>query len=306
MPATGSSVEQATQAPPRPTRAAAPRPVQAALARLQSAPWNEVRAALVELAALRPASLPALVAMVDRDDRVPLTDTADLIYPGAKQLSGHGVAINYDLDHLGDRAGWALETLTFHDFGFSDGVPVTGAEDPTKAATRRQRARAAVRTWWPAVQHDWSCYRALIAELAGARPRLAYVQLRSGGAPACEGFTQERFKRDALATVQRHAAAPAHPLHDQARLLLRELGESPPAVTAADKMAELAATTATTTVADLEATLGKPTNDIGSGIHIFVYAIDRAEVRIGSPDGTAVQYIRIIENGRERTLYPAP
>lgn len=49
---------------------------------------------------------------------VPLTDTMDLIYPGAKTFYGHGYIVNYDLDSLAVRAGWVLESITFQDFGF--------------------------------------------------------------------------------------------------------------------------------------------------------------------------------------------
>lgn len=68
----------------------------------------------------------------------------------------------------------------------------------------------------------------------------------------------------------------------------------------------LAATTATTTVADLELTLGKPARDIGSGIHIFVYPIDDGEVRIGTPDRASILYVRVTQHGRERVIYPHP
>lgn len=48
-----------------------------------------------------------------------------------------------------------------------------------------------------------------------------------------------------------------------------------------------------TTMQQVISSLGVPDSDIGSGIHIFVYSLsDGSEVRIGSPDGSAIWYVR--------------
>src|SRR4051794_15737867 len=125
-------------------RAKTPAAVRVAMTRLASTSFMDLWHARVLLAAYREAALPLLVPMIARDDRVELVDTADLIYPGAKAFYGHGLVVPYDLDHLGDRAGWVLETIAFRDFGFSDGVQAFAREDPLHALTRRNRARAAV------------------------------------------------------------------------------------------------------------------------------------------------------------------
>jgi hypothetical protein len=52
---------------------------------------------------------------------VQLRETWDLIYPGAKTFYGHGYSVDYDLDWLSAKAGWALENLTFQNFGFARG-----------------------------------------------------------------------------------------------------------------------------------------------------------------------------------------
>lgn len=65
----------------------------------------------------------------------------------------------------------------------------------------------------------------------------------------------------------------------------------------------LRAISPTTTVDMLEATLGKPARDIGSGIHIFVYPLDGGEIRVGTADGISVDYIRLVEPNHERVLY---
>src|SRR5258706_15686536 len=97
------STMPAPQGPPAPKPPATKPP---AIAMLESASWGDVTKARTLLVGDRLASLAAVVEMVDRDDRVPLTGTADLIYPGAKQFYGHGYALPHDLDHLRHRAGW--------------------------------------------------------------------------------------------------------------------------------------------------------------------------------------------------------
>lgn len=306
--------EEACREAPRltpPTMQAAPEPTTTqviALALLATASWRDVRMAKLLLAGDRRASLAPVVEMIDRDDRVPLTDTADLIYPGAKKFYGHGGIESYDLDHIGDRAGWVLEDLTFRDFGFSDGIDPFTAEDPAHARTRRAAARAAVRGWWKLARNAWRCYDALGDALRSPRTALAYAWLRTWKAPPCDGFTPERFKRELLPIVQKHAADPGHPMHAQAKLLLRDLDEQLARIvlgpTELIKL-RLQATTAATTVPDITAALGKPARDIGSGIHIFVYPLpDSAEVHVGSPDATSIMYIRIVDHGRATVLYP--
>src|SRR5262245_24978026 len=96
--------------------------------------WEHVFHAAETLRADPHGSVPYLVAGVE-DDRVKaLRNTADLYYPGAKKFYGHGYMLPYDVDHVGDRAGWVLEELLFRDFGFRSGLK---REDPDKAAQRR-------------------------------------------------------------------------------------------------------------------------------------------------------------------------
>ena len=81
--------------------------------------WGDVLGAKTRLEAVEAAAIPALIDLAFREDRVPLEDTGDLIYPGARFFYGHGELVDYELDILAARAGWLLEDLTFQDFGFS-------------------------------------------------------------------------------------------------------------------------------------------------------------------------------------------
>ena len=62
--------------------------------------------------------IPQLIELLNDTGFVKLTNTADLIYPGAKEFYGHGYFVPYDMDWISVRAGWLLEDLTFIDFGY--------------------------------------------------------------------------------------------------------------------------------------------------------------------------------------------
>jgi hypothetical protein len=126
-------------------------------------------------------AIPALLDLVDRDERVPLQHTADLIYPGATETYGHGWVVPYDIDWLSVRAGWALEELAFQDFGFR-GDMLSAFDGPSAApdnrAARDHRVAAAARAhaWWRAGvairQRD-----AILAALDSRNPHRRYMAL---------------------------------------------------------------------------------------------------------------------------------
>lgn len=83
--------------------------------------WQTVYSAKDTLESLEHRSLPYLFNLLTRENEfVKLTNTADLIYPGATEFYGHGWVIDYDLDWLQIRAGWAIEDITFQNFGYRE------------------------------------------------------------------------------------------------------------------------------------------------------------------------------------------
>jgi len=81
--------------------------------------WSKVFKAKDSLMIFGKEVIPHLIDLMKDEKRfVKLSNTADLIYPGATEYWGHGRNINYDLDWISIRAGWALEDLTFQNFGF--------------------------------------------------------------------------------------------------------------------------------------------------------------------------------------------
>lgn len=56
--------------------------------------------------------------------------------------------------------------------------------------------------------------------------------------------------------------------------------------------------------ADVTAVVGQPKDDIGSGIHIFLYPIAEGTLRVGTPDRTRVMYVVLRRpSGTEETVF---
>lgn len=88
-----------------------------------SAEWGKVYKAKDSILNIGETVIPDLLKLMDNPKGfTKLQNTADLIYPGATEFWGHGWVIDYDLDWIAIRAGWAIENLTSQHFGFSENV----------------------------------------------------------------------------------------------------------------------------------------------------------------------------------------
>ncbi len=88
-----------------------------------SSEWEKVFNAKDSLLNIGKPVIPDLLKLMDDPKAfVKLQNTADLIYPGATEFWGHGWVIDYDLDWIAIRAGWAMENLTSQYFGFTENV----------------------------------------------------------------------------------------------------------------------------------------------------------------------------------------
>jgi len=116
------------------------------VARFIASDWSTVSKAAREIEARDDAPEIAM-SLLGRTDSVPLTDTADLIYPGAKHFAGHGYVVNYDLDAIAGRAGWILEDVTFRRFGFAESAfPASPRHRPPTPRRSRRRAGSGLRS----------------------------------------------------------------------------------------------------------------------------------------------------------------
>jgi hypothetical protein len=132
---------------PVPVPVPVPDPLDDAFAAFVSAEFGDVWAAMRVFAADPDAAIPRLVAMLDRDERVELHNTADMIFPGADRFYGHGGVVAEDLDWISARAVWALGKLTFQRF-WLDPLRWPGGNDASKLTADRARAVERARAWW--------------------------------------------------------------------------------------------------------------------------------------------------------------
>lgn len=205
--------------------------------------WPAVSEAKQQFEERGEASVPVLIRLMHRTEVVPLTDTMDLIYPGAKMFYGHGGVVDYDIDWLSVRAGWALEEITFEDFGFSEqsireadllaatrngktDVPlaqVTGA--PADSAVRARRRAAAVTradAWYAAHQSGWSRLEGLKAALrsGNSNRELKALQWLRFGETRIRGFSHSSYESTIKPLVVHLAKHGDADTREQATLLL--------------------------------------------------------------------------------------
>jgi hypothetical protein len=225
-------------APARP--AEPPAPIKEVVSRFTQPDWEGIQRAERELESRQKEAIPELIALLDRHEVVELTGDDGLGYPGGV-FFGHGEILPYDLDYLPARAGWALEELTFEDFGFQGSakkkpvsiqvypVPEGGIPKP-EPPTRQERdekfdpAIANAKKWWRENGAGWSRLKALEDALGGAdshRQYRALTWLRSG-TTRCDGLTLEVYAQEVKPLVDKLAGSPSPQVEDQAKLLLAE------------------------------------------------------------------------------------
>ena len=156
---------------------------------------------------------------------------------------GHGWIVDYDIDRLDVRAGWALEELTFENFGFSDGniheahllaaVKAGQRDVPLESVTHsvtedrmklRSAAIARAKKWYVARSTRWSRYEGLKAALSSGdafRHMKALTWLRHGFTN-CDGLTLAKYRREILPLVTHLSRVGDGGVREQASLLLAD------------------------------------------------------------------------------------
>lgn len=175
-------------------------------------------------------AVPKLIELLKDTAFIKLTNTADLIYPGAEKFYGHGWVVNYDIDWVAVRAAWLLEELTFQDFGYVDvtisedklmklhkenytSYLLTGSHDiDFKNKTAREQLviyrlmlADSVTKWWDKNKNDWTRYSALKAALSSNNLQMqnsALYFLRFGETK-CEGLTLDNYKKELKPLVEK-------------------------------------------------------------------------------------------------------
>ena len=198
-----------------------PDPNEALINDFTSADWGTVLSAKEALESRQAEAIPSVLKILDRDEIVQLQNTTDLIYPGAKQFYGHGWAIDYDIDWLSVRAGWALEDLTFQNFGFR-----LTHSSTTPDVKKRLRAESVARakTWWQNARSSWNRFDATVEALQSndpARQMYTLGWLRYGKTK-CDGLTIESFNRQLRPEAKRLSQSQDEGVRAQAKYLLED------------------------------------------------------------------------------------
>lgn len=133
---------------------------------------------------------------------VKLTETADLIYPGAQEWYGHGHYIPYAMDWISIRAGWLIEELTFQDFGYettnTGNLTWKDKTEGEKLKELRKLQAEKVKKWWEENGTKWTRLESLKeALLSNNVNRISKaVQFLRFGQTKCDGLNKEVFRRE--------------------------------------------------------------------------------------------------------------
>lgn len=214
----------------------------ALIAQLRVSDWWTVHCTELDLESMQEKAIPVLLNLLDSKEVVPLTDTMDLIYPGAKTFYGHGYMVDYAIDSLAVRAGWTLESITFQDFGFRAGtiqedalfkamrenppgdMPLEKAVGPKKGPESGPVAAAAerARKWWAKAGPKWTRFQGIVEALDSNDPKRQFAVLgwlRDGERSECDGL-MERYEREIRPRVAKLAGSADQNVRQQAGYLL--------------------------------------------------------------------------------------
>jgi hypothetical protein len=175
-------------------------------------------------------AIPKLIELLKDTSFIKLKNTADLIYPGAEKVYGHGWIVSYDIDWISVRAAWLLEEITFQNFGYRDlainedkllslhkenytSYLRSGSHDTDfKDKTPRQQLVMyrlmlvdSVTKWWDKNKNSWTRFTALKEALSSddeQRQSLALQYLRFDET-MCDGLIIENYKTEIKPLVQK-------------------------------------------------------------------------------------------------------
>ena len=215
----------------------------------QASFYGKIRPSKMKLESCQKEIIPKLIELLNDTDFVRLTETADLIYPGATEYWGHGHFVPYDMDWISVRAGWLLEELTFMDFGYkTSGVNDTtlfklmkenyteylkkGTYDlewknkPTreKLIEFRKILAQKAKSWWQTNQTSWTRLSAIKDALkSNDKNRLGEVlQFLRYGETRCDSLNTEVYLEEIKPLVVSLKKTEYQSVKEQVDLLLNE------------------------------------------------------------------------------------
>lgn len=207
--------------------------------------WITVNDAKKGLENLEHEALTELIKLLDEDKEVKLTNTGDLIYPGAEKFYGHGQVIDYDIDNIAIRAGWLIEAISFNNFGFtgihkqdyellgfikstypvyyienSENIDSKSNEELREIIKKQSIQRA--KLWWSLNRSSWRRISGLMNALRSddeKRQAKALFYLRNG-TTKCTGLDNQFYETDLHNVVSVLSKSNIKRVSEQAKLIL--------------------------------------------------------------------------------------
>lgn len=178
----------------------------------RSLDWSKVHHAKLELESMQEEAIPILLDIMENGGDARLEDTDGVVYPGGGHWE-HSWIVDYDIDRLAIRAGWALEELAFEDFGFSVGDVNQGGEGQSI-----ERAKS----WWKLERTAWTRLGALKKALqsANARRVLTALDWLNNGETRCDSLTRRVYEESIYPLVRSLVASDDEMLSRYARDLV--------------------------------------------------------------------------------------
>ncbi len=214
---------------------------------LQSFEWNQVLHAKEKLENMEAEAVPYLIPLLQDKSVRKLTNTNDLIYPGAEKFFGHGQIIDYDIDKIDIRAGWLLEELAFQNFGFSgehiqaDNLSdyisfhfpkfynnsrnrkvIDTSSETEKREIIRDLSTKEAEKWWEDQADIWNRFDALVEALGSddeKRQAKALFYIRNGKT-SCAGLNKESYQSEIKNIVLELSKSPLKRISEQSKLIL--------------------------------------------------------------------------------------
>jgi hypothetical protein len=215
---------------------------------VKSNDWVIVKDAKNKLENNPHVALPHLFAVLAENEYIPLTNTGDLIYPGAKKFYGHGQIVNYDIDHLAIRIGWIIEQITFQNFGFSqvhdkeekimehvknhfdnylDKNSYARLANSSVEVQREEMLKLSIKKakdWYKANSSGWNRLSALKDALESNDPKRqanALHYLRKGETK-CKGLNKKTYNSELLPHVKKLTSSNSPRVAEQAKYLMKD------------------------------------------------------------------------------------